>query len=146
MHRNILNPWTKTLEQCFGISLEILWLEKQDRTCPWWVQRAALTWAANEVMKTGNQDRVEMQNPGSSPDPGSPAWPRIGWEVRHLYAPVLPPPRCSVCPLSKQVLSGGGQRRLHSTQGEGRGLGFFLEHSNTLTPHSSLDLTEAVIL
>ena len=48
---------------------------------------------------------------GLSPDPGSPAGPRIGQEGRHLCAHVLPPPLQPVCPLSKQALCGGGQRR-----------------------------------
>ena len=63
---------------CFEISLGILSLEHQNRTIPWWAQGAALSRAANTIMKRGNQDRAELPNPGSLPDPGSPTGPELG--------------------------------------------------------------------
>ena len=110
----------------FGISLGILWLENQNRTIPWWAQRAALIRAANKVMKRGNQDRAEMPNPGSAPDPGSPTaqnWGQ-GREEQHLCLHGLPSPWHGVCLLSKQALCGDGQRMLHSTQEKGEGWAF----------------------
>ena len=133
----------------FRISRGILWLEKGVRTSHWWAQRAALTWTANKVMRTTHQDMVEMPNPGFTSDPGSPARPRIGREGPHLCARMLPPLRHTVCPLSKQALCGGRQKRYPLLMGKERCWAFIISRtfqhfdpSHLLGSHRSWDPVE----
>ena len=129
--------------RCFRISFGILWQEKQGRTSPWWVQRVALTWAADKVMRTCNQDRLDMPDPDSHQTLGVLLDPELGRKDGTsvhtcsllLYSQCVP----WVNRLCVEVDRGGF---LYAGGRETAGLLKFLEHSNILTPPISLDLMD----